>query len=131
MKLNPKDHESSIKLLLKEYSNIKKKNGIPGEQGKRGDDGKSAYDIAKEHGFTGTENEWLESLKGSGGDKHYVHNQETASDTWEVTHNLSKEPAVTVTDSAGTEVIGDVEYINKNKCILRFQAAFAGRAIFN
>lgn len=131
MKLNAKNHESSIKLLLKEYSNIKKKNGIQGEQGKRGDDGKSAYEVAKEHGFTGTVTEWLESLKGSGGDKHYTHNQETSSDTWEVTHNLGKEPAVTVTDSAGTEVIGEVEYINSNKCILRFEGAFSGKAIFN
>lgn len=31
-------------------------------------DGKSAYDIAKENGFTGTESEWIESLKGKNGD---------------------------------------------------------------
>nr|WP_312984350.1 hypothetical protein [Clostridioides sp.] len=31
-------------------------------------DGKSAYDIAKENGFTGTEFEWIESLKGKNGD---------------------------------------------------------------
>ena len=28
----------------------------------RGDDGKSAYDIAVAHGFVGSEEEWLESL---------------------------------------------------------------------
>jgi hypothetical protein len=32
-----------------------------------GRDGKSAYEIAVKHGFDGTEEEWLESLKGSGG----------------------------------------------------------------
>lgn len=32
--------------------------------GKQGEDGKSAYDIAKENGFQGSEIEWLESLKG-------------------------------------------------------------------
>lgn len=31
-----------------------------------GKDGKSAYEIAVEHGFQGTEEEWLESLKGVG-----------------------------------------------------------------
>lgn len=31
----------------------------------RGKDGKSAYEIAKENGFNGTEQEWLESLKGT------------------------------------------------------------------
>lgn len=30
-----------------------------------GDDGKSAYEIALEHGFVGTEQEWLDSLKGN------------------------------------------------------------------
>ncbi|MBO5320343.1 MAG: hypothetical protein J6B01_11150 [Ruminococcus sp.] len=33
----------------------------------KGKDGKSAYDIAVEHGFIGSETEWLESLKGSDG----------------------------------------------------------------
>lgn len=131
MKLNAKDHEASIKLLMQEYKKLQKLKGIPGTQGRQGEDGKSAYEIAKEHGFTGTEAEWLESLKGTGGDKHYVHKQETSSDTWEVTHGLGKEPAVTVVDSAGTEVIGEVEYISLNKCILRFQAPFSGKAIFN
>ena len=31
-------------------------------------EGKSAYDIAVENGFVGTEAEWLESLKGDKGD---------------------------------------------------------------
>ena len=116
---------------MQEYKKLQKLKGIPGVQGRQGDDGKSAYEIAKEHGYTGTEAEWLESLKGTGGDKHYIHNQEVSSDTWEVTHNLGKEPAVTVVDSAGTEVIGEVEYVSLNKCILRFQAPFSGKAIFN
>lgn len=34
--------------------------------GKDGADGKSAYQIALDNGFEGTEQEWLESLKGSG-----------------------------------------------------------------
>ena len=33
----------------------------------KGTDGKSAFEIAVEHGFTGTENEWLQSLKGADG----------------------------------------------------------------
>lgn len=131
MKLNAKDHEASIKLLMQEYKKLQKLKGIPGTQGRQGEDGKSAYEIAKEHGYTGTKAEWLESLKGTGGDKHYVHKQETSSDTWEVIHGLGKEPAVTIVDSAGTEVIGEVEYVNLNKCILRFQAPFSGKAIFN
>lgn len=35
--------------------------------GPKGEDGKSAYEIAVEHGYVGTEEEWLESLKGEDG----------------------------------------------------------------
>lgn len=40
------------------------KNGVDGINGS---DGKSAYTIAVEHGFTGTEDDWLQSLKGVDG----------------------------------------------------------------
>ena len=43
------------------------KDGVDGEPGADGTDGKSAYIIAVEHGFTGTEAEWLASLKGADG----------------------------------------------------------------
>jgi hypothetical protein len=35
--------------------------------GGTGADGKSAYEIAQEHGFEGSEEDWLESLKGDKG----------------------------------------------------------------
>lgn len=41
--------------------------GVKGNQGDRGLTGKSAYDIAVDNGFTGTENEWLQSLRGDNG----------------------------------------------------------------
>ena len=41
--------------------------GLLGRDGINGTDGKSAYIIAVEHGFSGTENEWLQSLKGADG----------------------------------------------------------------
>ena len=40
--------------------------GVNGADGQNGADGKSAFEIAKENGFVGTEAEWLESLKGEG-----------------------------------------------------------------
>ena len=43
------------------------KDGADGLPGRDGIDGKSAYIIAVEHGFSGTETEWLQSLKGSDG----------------------------------------------------------------
>lgn len=44
------------------------KDGIDGNAGTDGNNGKSAYEIAVENGFKGTEKEWLESLKGSQGE---------------------------------------------------------------
>lgn len=44
------------------------KDGADGVDGKDGADGKSAYQIAVEAGYTGTETEWLASLKGEKGD---------------------------------------------------------------
>lgn len=40
---------------------------LKGQQGPQGEDGKSAYQIAVENGFKGTEEEWLESLDGKDG----------------------------------------------------------------
>lgn len=41
---------------------------IPTVKGDPGDTGKSAYELAKDNGFIGTEAEWLDSLKGLKGD---------------------------------------------------------------
>ncbi len=46
-----------------------KNSGEIGGPGEKGDDGKSAYQIAVEKGFTGNETAWLASLKGAKGDK--------------------------------------------------------------
>lgn len=43
------------------------KDGVDGKDGQPGKDGKSAYQIAQSKGFTGTESEWLASLKGKDG----------------------------------------------------------------
>ncbi len=42
--------------------------GNDGNDGEDGEDGASAYEVAVENGFVGTEQEWLDSLKGEQGD---------------------------------------------------------------
>lgn len=64
-------------------------------------------------------------------DKTYLHNQTIASDTWVIVHNLNKFPAVSVIDSAGNEVIGDVTYDDANQVTLRFEGGFKGTATLN
>ena len=48
---------------------LKNSGEIGGGTGEKGADGKSAYQIAVEKGFTGDETAWLASLKGAKGDK--------------------------------------------------------------
>lgn len=48
--------------ILKKY--IKASLSEIASTGLKGDPGKSAYEIAVDHGFTGTEDEWIESLQG-------------------------------------------------------------------
>ena len=66
-----------------------------------------------------------------GVDKSFVFPQSSASDTWEITHNLTKFPSVSVVDSAGSKVIGEVTYNSINKVTLTFSAAFSGNAYLN
>jgi hypothetical protein len=72
------------------------------------------------------------SLAGDGNmELSYVHEQIAPSASWTVTHGLSKWPSVTVVDSAGSWVIGEVAYLNENTVSLVFASAFSGKAFFN
>lgn len=61
----------------------------------------------------------------------YIHDQGTPATTWTITHNLNKYPAVTVVDTANTEVIGEVQYTNTNTLTVTFSSAFSGKAYLN
>ena len=65
------------------------------------------------------------------GDKNFTFVQNTPSTEWTIVHNLGKFPSVTVFDTAGTEWKTRVEHLNKNICIIKCSAAFAGTASLN
>ncbi len=50
--------------------------GLPGRDGEKGSDGLSAYQIAVNNGFSGSETEWLASLKGESDSPVYSEYQE-------------------------------------------------------
>ena len=50
-----------------EIHTLRGEKGLKGDPGEAGTNGKSAYELAKDNGFTGTEAEWLASLKGADG----------------------------------------------------------------
>ncbi len=67
----------------------------------------------------------------STGDLSYEHNQSTVSATWLIAHNLGKNPSVSVVDTAGSSVVGIVEYVNLNYLAIKFNSPFSGYAYMN
>jgi hypothetical protein len=65
------------------------------------------------------------------GDKKYTHVQSSAAATWTITHNLDKQPAVSVVDSTDNVIICEVEYTSLNQVELRFSDPYSGKAYFN
>ena len=59
---------------------------------------------------------------------NYTHNQIASSSTWTITHNLGFFPAVSVVDSGGNYVIGDVTYVSQNVVTVSFNSSFGGKA---
>lgn len=67
------------------------------------------------------------------GDKNFVFYQAMPSAEWHIKHDLNKYPSITVFDETGNkhEVVGDVEFVDKNNVILYFEGTFSGTATLN
>lgn len=99
--------------------------------GSDGTDGLSAYQIAVQNGYVGTEVEWLLSLQAPppssiGGT--YTHQQAIPDSIWTILHNLGFNPNVSVVDSAEQQVQGTIKYINLNTLTVEFSFPFSGTA---
>lgn len=71
----------------------------------------------------------LEGLVGKA--ETYTHVQNSASAEWIVEHGLGRHPSVSVVDSGGTIVYGEVTYNDENRLTIAFTAAFSGKAYLN
>ena len=74
---------------------------------------------------------WFDSDAASsptGAGLSYVHNQGTPASTWVVPHNLGWYPNITVEDSGGSTVEGEVVHDSVNSLTLTFSGAFSGVA---
>lgn len=60
--------------------------------------------------------------------RRHIFAQPSPSTTWSILHALNGRPSVTVVDSAGTTVIGEVTYISDSQVIVEFTAPFSGYA---
>ena len=68
---------------------------------------------------------------GTSGDKTYNHVQSVAASIWTINHNLGKFPSVTVVDSGGTQIEGDVVYDDPDNVTVSFSSPFGGKAHLN
>ena len=57
---------------------------------------------------------------------HYTQN--IPSNTWTIVHNLNFYPNITVVDSGGSQIEGEVNYLDSNSLVLTFSSAFSGYA---
>lgn len=64
-------------------------------------------------------------------DRTYIYTQTTPSAVWFIPHNMNKYPAVTVKDSEGNIVIGELEYTDINNVKITFSFAIGGTAYLN
>jgi len=61
----------------------------------------------------------------------YVHNQIISSNNWIISHGLDKYPSVTVVDTLGRIIQGDVQYVDLNHVVVSFTGQFSGQAFLN
>lgn len=58
----------------------------------------------------------------------YIHTQLSAASVWDITYPMLFQPAISVIDSGGTEVVGDIQRITLGHLTVTFSAPFSGIA---
>ena len=61
----------------------------------------------------------------------YIHLQSVPQSVWTVNHTLNKYPSVTIVDSGGNIVVGDVLYTSTSQVVISFSSGFGGTAYLN
>lgn len=74
---------------------------------------------------------WDVLAQSSTGDAHYIYTQNIADTVWNIPHILGKIPSVSVVDTGGSEIIGDIAHTDNNNCVLTFSNPFTGKAYLN
>lgn len=62
---------------------------------------------------------------------YYLHNQQTASASWVVIHNMNKYPSVSIVDTANDIIMGEIKYNSLNQLTITFTADISGKAYLN
>jgi|SaaInlV_120m_DNA_3_1039746.scaffolds.fasta_scaffold07702_2 hypothetical protein len=77
----------------------------------------------------------IQGIQGEAGEdavvETYTHDQGIPSSLWTIDHDLDRHPSITVVDSSGSTVNGEVTYTDSNSVTIEFNAAFSGLAYLN
>jgi hypothetical protein len=65
------------------------------------------------------------------GASSYTHSQFASASTWLITHPLPFVPSVTIVDSGGSQVYGDVKVLSPSQIQVDFSAPFSGSAFLS
>ena len=109
--------------------------GIRGEDGKQGNpgipgppgDGSTAFATQQEV-LEGVKTDAVVSPATLAPALSKTHSQINPSATWDIVHNMNRYPAVSIVDSAGSIVIGDVEHLSASALRVTFFSGFSGTA---
>jgi hypothetical protein len=63
--------------------------------------------------------------------ENYVHDQQVASNSWVVIHELNKFPSVSIVNTANQAVVGDITYNSLNQLTITFTSPISGKAYIN
>lgn len=95
------------------WEELQHKTGGSGSPGRDGVDGKSAYQVAVDNGFKGTEPEWLNSLKAAGGTGGLTAEQAAALNHYQASIGTGTSMSIVhLTDIANTNVGATVDRLN-------------------
>jgi hypothetical protein len=61
----------------------------------------------------------------------FVHNQATPTSVWAITHSLPYPPNITIVDSAGSQIEGDIVYTSGTVVTVTLSAATSGKAFLS
>ena len=90
-------------------------------------------DIKDNNGNVGVQGQVL--AKTSNGlewsNRTFTFNQAVSTATWTINHNLGMFPSVSVIDSVGNFVTGNINYIDDRNLEITFKSAFKGKAYLN
>jgi hypothetical protein len=103
--------------------------GASGATGPVGTTGQSAYEAWLAQGNTGSLSDFFNAVSSSVAQQYFLYIQGQPSAFWDIQHTLGRYCAVTVIDSAGSVVEGDVAYVSTSELTISFAAPFAGEAI--